>query len=201
MIQTNIIVDATGNARIVDFGLATVVRDSNSFVNIIDNHGITVRYTAPEILKNVGLHSKESDIFSFGMVMIEVRGDEPTPSRQPHPPIKVFTGNIPFRGSTPAAAAESIIARRHPKRPTHPSFTDRLWALAQRCWKQEPRDRPRMGRLIQQLSVFRQHIFGDASPATLSGSSGTHDPAKLYNMAESQPSQELINNIDKEGHP
>jgi len=64
-----------GNARIVDFGLANVARDSNSLVSTTDEHGLTVQYTAPEILKG-SRHSKASDVFSFGMVMIEVGCDE-----------------------------------------------------------------------------------------------------------------------------
>jgi len=77
--QANILVDATGNARIVDFGLATVARDSNSLASTAEDQGTTARYTAPEILKGLGNHSKESDVFAFGMVVIEVGADESTP--------------------------------------------------------------------------------------------------------------------------
>jgi len=76
--QANILVDAAGNARIADFGLATVARDSSSLMNTPDGHANTPRWTAPEILMGSGYHSKESDVFSFGMVVIEVRGDEST---------------------------------------------------------------------------------------------------------------------------
>ena len=72
--QANILVDAAGNARIVDFGLATVARDSKSLTSTTDEQGITARYTAPEILKGLGCHSKESDVFAFGMVITEVGG-------------------------------------------------------------------------------------------------------------------------------
>ena len=61
-------VDASGCARITDFGLA-------------HNHGDaeephvtagTARWTAPEILEAKGTSSKGADVFSFGMVMVEV---------------------------------------------------------------------------------------------------------------------------------
>ena len=74
MTQANILVDAAGNARIVDFGLATVARDSKSLTSTTDEQGITARYTAPETLKGLGCHSKESDVFAFGMVITEVGG-------------------------------------------------------------------------------------------------------------------------------
>jgi len=81
-VQANILVDATGNARIVDFGLATVARDSNSLQSTDEHRGNTPRYTAPEILKGVAIHSKESDVFAFGMVVIEVGADEFIPCKK-----------------------------------------------------------------------------------------------------------------------
>ena len=65
-----------GNARIVDFGLATVARDTNSLDSTSADRGITARYTSPEILIEGKHHSRESDVFAFGMVMIEVGGCE-----------------------------------------------------------------------------------------------------------------------------
>lgn len=63
----------------MDFGLATIARDSKSLTNTKEEHGMTARFTAPEVLKGIGRTSKESDVFAFGMVIIEVSGDESTP--------------------------------------------------------------------------------------------------------------------------
>ena len=63
--QSNILVDRSCNTRITDSGL-TVVTQSASRQRV---H--TVRWTAPEVLKG-GAYSKEADVFSFAMVMIEV---------------------------------------------------------------------------------------------------------------------------------
>ena len=62
--------DATGRARITDFGLAMVTRDLGS---IRKTPNEDVRWIAPEILAGWGTYSKEADVFSFGMVTIEVR--------------------------------------------------------------------------------------------------------------------------------
>ena len=70
--QPNILVDAAGRARITDFGLAMVTQDLDSVRTAVGDHGHTVRWTAPEILNEQGTYSKEADIFSFAMVMIEV---------------------------------------------------------------------------------------------------------------------------------
>lgn len=68
-VQPNIMVDAFRHARITDFGLARkhgTSEDSNATA------GGTARWTAPEILKGEGIPSKEADVFSFAMVMVEV---------------------------------------------------------------------------------------------------------------------------------
>ena len=76
--QANILIGTNGIARIVDFGLSTVVRDTNSLDTTSGTRGITARYTSPEILKGGERHSRRSDLFAFGMVMIEV-GDHGSP--------------------------------------------------------------------------------------------------------------------------
>ena len=70
--QQNILVDGTGHARIVDFGLTAVTRNLDSMRNASYQSGHTPRWAAPEVL-NEGMYSKEADMFSFAMVMIEVR--------------------------------------------------------------------------------------------------------------------------------
>ena len=69
--QQNILVDDSGHARIIDFGLAKVTQNLDSIRSASSQHGHTPRWTAPEVLKG-GTHTKEADIFSFAMVMIEV---------------------------------------------------------------------------------------------------------------------------------
>ena len=71
-VQANILIDTNGNPRVVDFGLSTVTQDTNSLDSTSDGQIITVRYTSPEILREGRRHSRESDVFAFGMVMIEV---------------------------------------------------------------------------------------------------------------------------------
>ena len=72
--QSNILVDAAGHARITDYGLAKVTRGLNSAHSSAGGGQInhTVRWTAPEVLNDRG-YDREADIYSFAMVMVEVR--------------------------------------------------------------------------------------------------------------------------------
>jgi len=67
--QPNILVDATGRARITDFGFAKVTSEQD----VSEDQGHPTRWTAPEILSKQGTYSKQADVFSFALVMVEVR--------------------------------------------------------------------------------------------------------------------------------
>ena len=71
--QSTVLVDTTGRARITDCGLSVVTRSLDSVQSAPDEREHSTRWTAPEILGNQGTFSKEADVFSFAMVMIEVR--------------------------------------------------------------------------------------------------------------------------------
>ena len=148
--------DDSGNARITDFGLATVTQNLDSVRSVQCQRGFTPRWAAPEILDE-GRHSKEADIFSFAMVMIEVRHGRPNTCRiwayYHFVSTQVFTGAIPFSKSTPAMAMLAVVQGKRPQRPTHPTFTENLWILMQRCWNHVPHLRPEVSEALQVLLV------------------------------------------------
>jgi hypothetical protein len=65
--------------------------------------------------------------------------------------IQVFSGAIPFNNGTSVMAMLAITQGRRPPRPTHPSFTENLWILMQRCWDQDPHLRPEVSEVLQVL--------------------------------------------------
>ena len=73
--QANVVVDASGNARITDFGHTRVAQDIILPGSADGRQGCTTRWAAPEVLRDDSQVTKESDIFSFGMVIIEVKSD------------------------------------------------------------------------------------------------------------------------------
>ena len=154
-------VDTSGNARIVDFGLACIARDPSSIASNSDGRGYTPRWTAPEIFRGEAA-SRKSDVFSFAMVIFEVRGGKPSAHQPPYPLVKVFAGTFPFHDVTGLAVQVKITDGERPRRPNHPSLTDSLWILTQRCWKEGAQDRPEMGEMIKELkklSVYSSSIW------------------------------------------
>ena len=65
---------------------------------------------------------------------------------------QLFTGAVPFNHSVPAAAMLAIMDNKRPPRPTHPTFTNDLWALMQHCWDQAPDSRPEVSEIVKALS-------------------------------------------------
>jgi len=84
-------VDAAGRGRITDFGLAMVTQNLDSIRSTPEDHGRNVS----EILNEKGTFSKEADIFSFAMVMIEVRYEWAVFVELGSPPPRITTAVSP----------------------------------------------------------------------------------------------------------
>lgn len=84
--------DGAGHARIADFCLATVTHDLDWIRAGSEVQSRPAQLAAPEILTGEGTYSKEADVFSFAMVMIEVRHRRMFCSGVSLPPFWVITG-------------------------------------------------------------------------------------------------------------
>jgi len=131
--------DNTGRACLADFGLAALVPEPGSAGSIKDGHA--VRWAAPEILDKDGPVTKESDVYSFAMVVIEA-----------------FTGKAPFDGTAPTTVAVGILSGKRPARPTDESLTDALWEMVKRCWNDDPKSRPGISEVVDCLEALRRDI-------------------------------------------
>jgi len=130
----NILVDIIDNspcARIADFGLAIVTQNLDSIRPATGQNFNTPLWSAPEVLSGEN-PSKESDIYSFTMIMIEV-----------------FTNQTPFSDMSAFKAVSAILDGQRPPRPPHPACTDLLWALMQRCWDTDPKLRPEASDVLE----------------------------------------------------
>jgi len=67
----NVFVDRLGRARITDFSLAAINRSQCSTCGVTWIYNDTP-WTAPEVLDGTRPLTKEADVFSFAMVVVEV---------------------------------------------------------------------------------------------------------------------------------
>lgn len=151
--KSSILVDNSGHARIAGFGFATVTQDHDFIGNGSGDHGPTPRWIAPEILHcNQGSYTRQADVFSFAMVVIEVHFGRSLAYRiLPYALLQVFTSAVPFDDLSSVAATFAVMEGRRPPRPSHPIFTDELWALTRRCWDQDPNLRPETSEVLRVL--------------------------------------------------
>ncbi|KAH8092658.1 kinase-like domain-containing protein [Cristinia sonorae] len=155
----NILIDAHWKVRVADFGLA-VFAESMSNANSSKREG-NYEWLAPEIIdpetfgKTSRRQTYESDIYSFGMVCIEL-----------------YRGQNPL-GLGPFANLGMLRAVIEGKRPQRPNFViggsmmpDELWILANRSWVSEASKRITAEEAVVQMAAIcasdsRPGIYGD----------------------------------------
>lgn len=150
--------------RIADFGLMSILKDTDA---VVDTHtsvgGIgTPRWSAPELLDppSFGLKScqpsKQSDCYSFGMTIYEVRCIYYTYWQVGSDVQQVLTGKPPFHEVRTDAVYMRIVRGIRPERPrlSHAiGFTDPVWAIIEGCWKDERSFRPDAPTVVECLVV------------------------------------------------
>ncbi|KAF7354929.1 Protein kinase domain-containing protein [Mycena sanguinolenta] len=141
----NILVTPSHRACITDFGLSTIVDDLSlkmTFSSRGDRAG-TVRYQAPELLKNERSNHYGSDIYAFGCVSYEI-----------------LTGKVPFfELANEVAIIFKVVVGIRPSRLR--VVSPDLWLLLDDCWHQQVDKRPTTSTILQRLSG--QLVGGDTN--------------------------------------
>ncbi|KAG2122940.1 kinase-like domain-containing protein [Suillus clintonianus] len=132
----NILIDEGGHARLIDFGLSTIVRPllGQSHLAATTIRRGAIRYAAPELVLSDDVHElgplEKTDIYSFGCVMLQVLSGR-------HPWSEIKSEVLEMR------IAFMIIEGRGPQRPDgNPAIMDLDWDFIQKCLQFEPKFRP-----------------------------------------------------------
>ncbi|KAI9135887.1 kinase-like domain-containing protein [Paraphysoderma sedebokerense] len=137
----NILVDDSGTAKIIDFGLA-MVKTMSTTQSKFTGYG-TRRWTAPELLRNRrAKRSSEADIYAFGITCFEI----------------VSLGETPLSDFNEEDVAGAVMDGERPE-PQPDDCPDRLWSYITQYWDDDPSKRPSFTVIAKQLEVSSTHTI------------------------------------------
>lgn len=115
-----------------------------------------MRWTAPERLAQEREPTTMSDVYSLSMVIVEVCQCVKimTPSGSDRLYFQLVTGKMPFPESTDPNVFVMVLKGERPPKPRHfdaPGVTSAVWEIAQKCWHEEPKERPEVNVVLRSL--------------------------------------------------
>ncbi|KAL5483167.1 hypothetical protein ACEPAI_8396 [Sanghuangporus weigelae] len=163
----NVLVSASGNALICDFGCSRMVAASRSLANLSSGIRGTSRYLAFELVAPVpSCHTQKTDVWAFGMTVYELA------FRQ-----------RPFAGLTDFQVISAIMHYELPRLPTLDPFDHHFErkgvfrAICVDCWKPDPVDRPDISAISNKLTEEQK------APQIWTLPMSNSDPILMRNMS------------------
>ncbi|KAF9443075.1 kinase-like protein [Macrolepiota fuliginosa MF-IS2] len=153
----NVLVSDDGRALLADFGLSTLAM-TTAGVTSTAAAGRTTAFTAPELIDDVDGDkppTKESDVWSFGCLCLEV-----------------FTGNPPFyRCRRDVHVMRALQMGEKPNQPRVGDdvcsiLEDWVWDMMAECWETDPRERSTLMQ-IRHVLVANTSQFDQRPKATV----------------------------------
>ncbi|KAL2528466.1 PR5-like receptor kinase [Forsythia ovata] len=142
----NILLDENFNPRISDFGLAKLYSTDDSSVTLTAARG-TMGYMAPELFyKNIGRVSHKADIYSFGMLLMEMAG-----RRKALNPFADSLGQIYFPAWIYDQFNEGKDLEIRDATQEEKNMTKKVIVVALWCIQLKPGNRPSMNKVLEML--------------------------------------------------
>jgi abelson tyrosine-protein kinase 1/abelson tyrosine-protein kinase 2 len=161
---SNVLLNARGEPLISDFGSSRF--ESNDYT--LTPGGGTVNYAAPELFTEGATHTRQVDVYAFGLLMYEIlTGAAAFPSTDfPFPILKRI-----LRGQMPEVPDEGG------------SF---MQELIPRCWSLAPEKRPRVDEIIREFRAAEFRIVPQADAVMVGMYVGD---IEMWEAKESAPSR------------
>ncbi|RLN91164.1 hypothetical protein BBJ28_00021391 [Nothophytophthora sp. Chile5] len=125
------------NIKLSDFGLSVMKRQQGAKEYALKVMG-AYRWKAPELLLGLTGPTVESDVFGFGMCIIEL-----------------ISGEFPWGPTMPDPAVKFHVAKGKSLPPRPAGFTDNQWSLIQRMSCFDPKERISLAAVVDMLYSFR----------------------------------------------
>ena len=155
----NILLDRNGGAKMADFGLACLSRSSEYKVKQASG---TIGYACPYYIQR-GVVTEGSEVYSFGMVLIELLCNAPPACSGPNP------GEILYLVNHLQGSVSRTVNMADPKAGWPPAVANKLAELAMSCVSMTENQRPRFVQIVKQLRSLIEFANGGsaASPASV----------------------------------
>ncbi|XP_043841305.1 tyrosine-protein kinase Blk [Dromiciops gliroides] len=128
----NVLVSESLCCKIADFGLARIV---DSEYTAHEGAKFPIKWTAPEAI-NFGVFSIKSDVWSFGVLLMEI----------------ITYGRIPYPGMTNPEVIRNL--ERGYRMPCPEMCPAELYSIISKCWRNRPEERPTFEYLQSVLEDF-----------------------------------------------
>ncbi|XP_050385662.1 rust resistance kinase Lr10-like [Argentina anserina] len=149
----NILLDENFIPKISDFGLAKLYPANNSIVSTMAARG-TVGYMAPELFyKNIGRVSYKADVYSFGMLLMEMASRRKNLNAYADQPSQIYFHSWVHDQYNDGKDLEIGDATAEEQELIKKMIITALW-----CIQMKPNDRPSMKRVVQMLAGDVQDI-------------------------------------------
>eukprot|EP00929_Paragymnodinium_shiwhaense_P121206 TRINITY_DN93366_c0_g1_i1.p1 TRINITY_DN93366_c0_g1~~TRINITY_DN93366_c0_g1_i1.p1 ORF type:complete len:536 (-),score=107.08 TRINITY_DN93366_c0_g1_i1:49-1656(-) len=152
----NILLDRNGTGKVADFGLACLAQQNQKSLLVSQTSG-TIGYADPLYIRT-GRITERSEVYSMGMVLLEVLTGRP-PALQ-HP-----SGRIEYQFEHVQGDLNRVRAMVDPKGQWMPALVDRIGKLALRCISEPESLRPSFVDVVKELRLFLRDDALYAVPA------------------------------------
>lgn len=153
----NVLLDKSGRALLADFGMSRICMDVSAYTSGHGLRGGSWTHIAPELIVAAsGRTTFEGDVYAFGIAGYEMisGGYEAyyDPARKEDFGTSAYQNEI----------RDEVISKG--RRPTRPSNLSNgligLWKLLERCWAQNPAERPGMPEVVANLEDLVEQAGG-----------------------------------------